>query len=523
MNRNIFFRVALLLTAVVAICAGCSNDRPTEPNAPSPGEGPTLSTQLLLAPIPGITTAWHPAPSSFAIPGETKAIRFVCPAPQGTSVTWLGASVVTRDESRSTAEYVVPPAGGRVRVEATVTSPDNEGEFEVKRYVCSFDVVDVPIADVGIGDVSVVAAMQPLGDQITTAERMTVLLGERSISPLKRLSSEHYRTSVATPLRVGATLDNASFASLVEWRIDGDAVLLGNSGEIVLPNDPGTHVISVGPPANASQVSIDTYRALVTIDGDAMIPGRPTTFRVTTEPAGFENEVVWMSATLFGQATPVIGEGATFVTTFEKPWPTPGDARAMCMGVRASSIAVIIEGEYWVADLVRMDGAFDDLADELGKHVCCIEDSLARAQLYDAINGMVKARNAVSDGLAMYQGLGKVAKAVVNTAYGSNVGKQMQTELANIEASIAELKAAPACPPPNLNQVATLSTNYPQLFCTLAIGMQVLGYIQYGLGAILLVPLPPAGVSMITCGTLCLVTGGVLQAIANGLGFECPP
>jgi len=523
MNKNIFFRVALLLIAVVAICAGCSNDRPTEPNPPSAGEGPTLSTQLLLAPIPGITTAWHPAPTSFAIPGETKTIRFVCPAPQGTSVTWLGASEVTRDESRSTAEYAVPPPGARVRVEVTVTSPGNDGEFEVKRYVCSVDVVDIPIADVGVGDVSVTAAMQPLGDQLTTVERMTVLLGERSISPLKRLSSQHYRTSVATPLRVSATIDNASFAPLVEWRIDGHAALLGNSGEIVLPNDPGTRVISVGPPANASQVSIDTYRALVTIDGDAIIPGKPTTFRVTTDPAGFENEVVWMSATLFGQANPVVGEGATFVTTFERPWPTPGDARAMCMGVRASSIAVIIEGEYWVADLVRMDGAFDDLADELGKHVCCIEDSLARAQLYDAINGMVKARNAVSDGLAMYQGLGKGAKAVVNTAYGSNVGKQMQTELANIEAAIAELKAAPACPPPNLNQVAALSTNYPQLFCTLAIGMQILGYIQYGIGAILLVPLPPAGVSMITCGTLCLVTGGVLQAIANGLGFECPP
>jgi hypothetical protein len=129
----------------------------------------------------------------------------------------------------------------------------------------------------------------------------------------------------------------SSLGALVEWRVDGRAVLLGASGSYTCDNTPGEHAIEAGPVGRSRTVYLDTYA--VTIESNAGLSqvqdGTFVTFRAITEPPGYESQVTWLASTLYGLVSQVTGTGEMFTARFDGSI-TNGDPPRW-IGVRADN------------------------------------------------------------------------------------------------------------------------------------------------------------------------------------------
>lgn len=517
-----FLCLVIVLVSVTG-WIGCSDDAPVATDVPRTATvgPPTESVPgLFLGPIAGVTTAWHPAPIAFVLPRDLKTVAFKCSASPDNIVTWYGAKESARDPSASYAVATVPATGVHARVEVTVVRQPAGGEGKKKpaenaltTLSCGFTVSDVPASDIRVNRIDVKTG-DAVGEDIGTSERMQLLLDDGSVAHVTRISAEHYRTAVGTVVHAGAVPSREEFAALMEWRVNGVAKLLGSNGDIILPLKPGAATLSVGPPASARVVTIDGFETAITVEGGRIIPGRPTTFRAKTNPPGFENEVVWMSATLWGDASPAFGTGETFRATFHQPWPTTADG-IVCMGVRADNASFVVEQPMGSLedDMTRLRDGLDDTINELGESVCCVYDSLAQAQRYDAINKLVKAKSSVQKALELYSGLPGLIKAAVNLFY-SDVAAEMQTQLTEMEAAIAELKAQPDCgPPPNALETAGAVRRCPD--CAIGALFITIGTVLAAVGADIAIGAPTpeskgVGVALVVAGGLLLLIGALL-------------
>ena len=268
--------------------------------------------QLLLGPVPGVTTTWHAAPDATQVPSGT-ALTFRVLHGAGTLVSWTGAEVVVTTGSASTAACT-PPAGSRTCVRAELTAPDGTtGAFE-----CWLEPVDARRPEV----VGVEASVQEpvLGPQPTNAQTMAAYFGG-SIAALVPTGPDAWRTSVRRDVTFEAEVVPAGMAPLVEWRID-DAAHLGPAVTKKYKL-PGVHHLEVGPPGPTGagrRLELETYRTEITSHTtreDRAAIGQRVTFTARTTPPGYEREVVWVASTKWGTALPATGTGATFTTVFE--------------------------------------------------------------------------------------------------------------------------------------------------------------------------------------------------------------
>ena len=71
----------------------------------------------------------------------------------------------------------------------------------------------------------------------------------------------------------------------------------------------GMHTLSVGPPMSASTIKIETYGVTITSHQtlvDIVSEGVPILYEAVTEPAGYEDQITWVSSTKYGDAKAVV-------------------------------------------------------------------------------------------------------------------------------------------------------------------------------------------------------------------------
>ena len=331
-----------LLAVTIGMLTTCSDDSITRPRDERLVTSSPVS-YLLLGPIDGLTTTWHPAPLDFAVPvGSTLRIR--CLASPGASVVWTGVAESTRDSLGSTAmcpvsaaiaheisvEIVTPVEGGKDQ-----DRPHDRGVAAVNtsRYTCRVLGVTFDLLQIRIVDVSVSAQPVAMSEYATNWERLK-LYASASVATVHQVNPKSFISSIATPLTLRAEVHPPVFAPLVEWRIGGGATLLGDAPVHVF-DDVGSHEVEVGPVGRSVTLVLDTYRVTSAEPDEAysLLPeGRPITFRAKTEPPGFEKYITWLTATLHGTATPATGHGASFTAKFEGITGADGSRWA---GVRA--------------------------------------------------------------------------------------------------------------------------------------------------------------------------------------------
>ncbi|HEX5758255.1 MAG TPA: hypothetical protein VF121_03595 [Thermoanaerobaculia bacterium] len=315
-------------------------------------------TGLYIGPIAGLTTTWHPAPASTALPAGV-LLRLRREVPAGGSVTWSGAVETAVQGGWSFAECPLALPGRQV-VEAAAVG----GDGGVTRASAVFEVQNVPAAAVRLGAVEASVAPVTLDAQDLNASSYR-FYRQRSVAALRRVGEDRYRTSVGRPIRLAAAVAPASFAPLVEFHLPAERKLrqtLLGSPALLSFSEPGTYQVLVGSGPDARRIVFEIYRTRITSHaaGRPAIPdGRPVTFSATTEPPGFEEEITWLASTSYGSADPWMGRGPSFTVrfqdTFGRPWAGP--RRVQWLGVRADDAAV---GQ----DLKDVLGSADEIVPE---------------------------------------------------------------------------------------------------------------------------------------------------------------
>jgi len=140
-------------------------------------------------------------------------------------------------------------------------------------------------------------------------------------------------------LKLHVDLSDKRFADVIEWRVNGVAMLLGSVQEDVRFLGVGRHSIEVGPPSSVQRIQIDIYGVKITSHEsgvDPIVEGEPITFTAQTDPAGFESEVRWLAGTKAGSVSAMTGTGASFTVQFD-------DTKALgvqWLGVKANNVSV---------------------------------------------------------------------------------------------------------------------------------------------------------------------------------------
>lgn len=343
--------IALLIVALVVSFTTCSRDRAPlfDPGQPPPS--PMSGEGIEVGPIDGLTLAWHPVPSHFAVPAGTD-LRFRCQASTNDLVTWIGATEVGREGGWSIASCPTEANKGyevSVRVLASGGQKDRDpsersstdGVAATRNYKCRFETVDARISDLVVKDVTLAREDLFVTEKSSNWEVLRQF-GASSIARLTRVEPGHYRTSVATPLQLACKVEPAALGALVEWRVDGAPFALGQVVTSALNLPPGDREISAGPAQRAASARLSLYR-VVSIKSsssreDDITEGRPITYTAETEPVGFESEVTWLAATRDGKTTPVLGYGKTFTVRFENViGVNPDGTTSRWGGVRADN------------------------------------------------------------------------------------------------------------------------------------------------------------------------------------------
>ncbi|HSG99874.1 MAG TPA: hypothetical protein VLB27_07485 [candidate division Zixibacteria bacterium] len=344
--------VAALLIALSLGVGGCSDDE-TTPVEPTPGPNPALleSVTLEIGPIQGLTTVWHKAPSSTAIPlGKTVQFRLTCPG--DCEVKWTGAENVHRMPAGDCAyEYSQCPMQvvGDARTTARITAPN--GDY--CDISCAFKVTDFNPADIRISNL--VAEVEQLG--ITYQSKYGEIFpyfGGESIAPIRQVNDKRFRTSVNRTVVFSADVEPVEFSPLLEWRVDGEPISLGSSltigysmsaepnvtpaddkvfkdlpggpdirgferRDVVLWNKVGVLPVQLGTTSNPLNLELERYSTTIYTyynDQRSVPDGDYAMFQAVTHPPGYESEVVWIATTRFGTVTPVLATGQLLTATF---------------------------------------------------------------------------------------------------------------------------------------------------------------------------------------------------------------
>jgi len=349
---------SLTTVVVVALLVGllwiaCGQERPLEPASlvPPPQADAPSGTGLLIAPIEGITSAWHPAPARTAVPAG-RTLVFACPATPTDDVVWTGATEVRRDGRYSIARSTAS-APGEYTVSVTVAADDRrrrkrDGDGpspSVMQVSCVLDAMPVAPGDIHVTLTDLRPAREP-GQPVTNEETMAQFFSP-SIASVRRADDGHYVTSVNRDVVPSVEVDPPGFLPLVESRVDGVAMQLG-APAATRWNEVGRHTVAIGPPAGRPvRLEVETYRTRITSHTqgvDMIAEGKPIVFTAVTDPPGFENDIVWISSTKHGTATPVLGRGATFTAQFDNTWGGDPQNRMQWLGVRADNAAVAQDG-----------------------------------------------------------------------------------------------------------------------------------------------------------------------------------
>jgi len=348
-SRRVHGPVLLSLILLSAFLLGCGSDtiHPTAvvPPGTDPSGSRTIHTALSLGPIEGLTTAWHPIaflnedpprdPEIFTdlepAKGEIELVvplgvdlRFRCGVPTGGVVEWEGASEVDRVGALSTAlcRLDTPQV---TRVTAQLRTPDGEGQVSVR-----LRAIDVDLDRVRVQRPRITVDRLEADDVADNASSVETFLGS-SIADLGS-DAEGLVTSVDRFLDLEAVVEPAELAPLVEWSIDGAPRLLAATARLRLLR-PGRHEIRVGSGVGARTVPVTAYRVRIVRDASTagFAEATPLTFRAETIPAGYEDRVRWLASTRSGSATPALGSGPVFTTTFRNTT----DAAGRWAGVKA--------------------------------------------------------------------------------------------------------------------------------------------------------------------------------------------
>lgn len=318
----------LLFLGAAAVWWGCDSDTPLTPSGEQPSIRYAAEPGLRLGPIEGITTGWHMAPREFAVPRGT-TVQLHCPIPSSAEIRWIGATEIVRDDAGSTAECPTTMVGSHdVHAEVTFAPDPKDGDPRKPRataalrsavYQCTFGVVDIDPMWIRVSNPRI--SRQPLYVS-EGASNWELLHHYRSgsISAVHEIGRGRYATAVQTEVQVTADVTPPIFASLAEWRVDGEPVLLGESGSYAFAR-PGRHTVEVGPTGTSSNIIVDAYQVTIESDLtalDQIQDGVAISFTARTEPAGFEGLVTWLAATQFGTVDPVTAHGATFTVTFDE-------------------------------------------------------------------------------------------------------------------------------------------------------------------------------------------------------------
>ena len=335
--------VGLLLSGVPAWADGGKDDDEQVGSAP----------RLYIEPIAGLTTIRHLAPASTAFP-LGRRLDFFLSVPQDAEVSFVGATITSRDATGVTA-VCTPGEEGLVTVLARTELADGS------RYnnVCQLNVLSVPVREIRATTITPTVAPVLLDEDSTNMDTMAYFFGD-SVAPLVEIapavlqavspggrqsgslvtSTPRYRTSTGRRIEFEVVADPPGFAPLMEWRIGGAAITLGKSTAHTF-SDIGDHTVSVGPPKRSADAEIETYRVTITSHRDQVdrvMEGQSVTFVAVTDPPGYENEVLWVSSTKFGTASPVLGQGETFTCTFSDTYGDNGNQELFqWLGVRANN------------------------------------------------------------------------------------------------------------------------------------------------------------------------------------------
>lgn len=348
--------MCIFVVTGIAIWYGCTKDSPVLPPQDRPpvveGDEGAALYEWALGPIEGVTTVWHPAPAELTVPVGT-TIRLKCAEPNATSVNWVNASPVKRIDGGSIAELRVDtPGRHEVAVTAAANLDDGGGSkrrpgsaSETVLHSCVINAVPGSINDITVAELVPEASPLTVTESSSNDETMYAFFSGgvrfQVVSQLVALGPGHYASAVGRQLTIRATASDPRFQSLVEIRTPGARPTL--DGPIALLSQVGGAIVSAGPTIGARQLAIDTYSTNVTSDWpeNARIPeNQAITFRATTQPSGYEKYVTWISSTKYGTATPIVGHGASFTTTFNNTWgPHPDDPELVFqwLGVRADN------------------------------------------------------------------------------------------------------------------------------------------------------------------------------------------
>jgi len=298
---------------------------------------------LELGPVEGLTSTWHVAPGHTGVPAGL-TVRLRQPVPADAIVTWSGAEEVARTDTASVAECPLGRAGRTVAVSVSVAPPAEADLLdpltaspEPFTHACVLEVLDVAVEDVVVGPLDADVAWPGRFDPTSNEDALALFFGPAVAGVVP--TRDGWRTSVDRPISVSAAVEPAALAPLLEWRVNGAVTALGPSCELAA-TEVGTQRVDVGPPGGGARVVLEAYGVVITtrpnVDG-AWPENVPLVFEAVTEPAGHEDEIVWLAATKYGGAAPPMGSGPRFSTVFSRTWG--GDPATSWVGVKAGNAA----------------------------------------------------------------------------------------------------------------------------------------------------------------------------------------
>jgi hypothetical protein len=308
---------------------------------------------MKFGPVEGFTTEAHVAPEALALPLGGEVMFSVDHLLPGQSVEWD----VPDSSLRFASELTVPCRRLGPGLVSCTIQPDGE------QLVCNFRVLPITPDQLRFEHKITVNRSFELSPEVDNADAVTIWK-RWSISQVREIdvdpdapggpssgseADQYLAVAAGTPLALHSrgAMDNPPFrpqmnremTSLVEWRSGGESIGVGLTTLTSFPF--GTHDIEVGPPGFERTLRLTSYEVDITSDpgSEQWQDDLPIQFTATTIPPGFESHVLWMAATKYGSASPVLGRGPTFNTTFAGTFgPGPGGAGTWSwIGVRADN------------------------------------------------------------------------------------------------------------------------------------------------------------------------------------------
>jgi hypothetical protein len=521
----------------IVVFPACTDSPPSAPEQPVTVEGDEGS-QLFpwaLGPIEGVTTVWHPAPAEITVPIGT-TIRLKCADPVDSDLKWNDSFRLERAVDGTIATVQVMKEGV---LEVSVRSERrHEGGGDKQKpgqatamvvHSCRIIGVALALDAIKASGISVSAATPVLNDQSTNTETMRAFFegGNRtqSISVVREVHPGHYVTARSRIVEIAARAEDSRFASLMEVRVPGYRPSLGTIEVLLATTEK--HVVEAGPPHHPRRITIETYHVRITEPkaGSSIEEGKPVVFTAVTEPAGFENQITWLSSTRFGTGAPVLGRGPRFAATFRDIWgPHPeSGATSEWLGVRADD-AVFDQDEKFsfYDDMTHFNNTLSSLEDELGKRVCCVTDSLTRQTLFDSIDKLEQSHQALYHVTDLVAGLPWVARKALDLAYG-DIAADMRSNMSEIDGQVATLRAQTTCIDLSMSGGGVVeAVSFGEIICNVGIILlDKFTPLLFAFSSVLLVVVPPAAPPAYVCTALIGAAGAIMIESANLMGYEC--